>query len=326
MANPGITPEERLMFDIETSDDFGDNPPAIAFADIGRIAKGGKLAITAIYAETLLTIDRMPRDFRLSRLGRTALSSDAQNLIGMVDESIATNPLYNSHQYSKLRGEYWLATESSTRSVVPKNGFLVENLAERGLAYLYASVASAASVKSLKPSKSPSISPISIIRSMEMNGSVDSDTLSTLRGIWNEGSYSNIDYATGLLGISYTATKLFLEKQKLLPAADTESKTHADIASDINKKLEYHLFERRKGLKILGAYVTAETISSLIGTIFPAMRPICFCIFDTMGGICMISGISTLASDSSAIAFNRIKLSKISGSDIYGDSEDNSDG
>ena len=101
MTREELTPTDRLLFGVEqalnqTYGSPSDDPSMSADLLVER----GLVGLTSVYIESFLAIDQMPRVFSPRRLGKTALSQEAVDLLQYVDQAIELNPLYNSGVYA----------------------------------------------------------------------------------------------------------------------------------------------------------------------------------------------------------------------------------
>jgi hypothetical protein len=273
MSREDITPAEYLMYDLTVALDAPLDVPAAPVVDSASIAIRGKPAITSLYVESLMAVDRLPKPnvFKsLKSLGRTALSNEGEDMLSLVDDAIALNPLYNTQQYLDY-GQYdWSLAEPSIVSNILDTSN-EDYIAELGLVGLGAGVNLGASA-----SRHRSLAPNRIIQAMEVKGALDTVVLNSLREIRTEGKYTNRDYVTGLLGSAELVSKdIYAQQTRLKQIAEAQGISLSEL-EEKRKRLERNVndraLDRKVALIVLAGTSAIEGLDIGVDHLIPGFR------------------------------------------------------
>jgi hypothetical protein len=279
MSREDITPADHLMWDLtgalETSIDEPDKP----LVDIGGLTERGKPAVTSLYVESLLAIDRLPKPNpirRLLRLGHTALSEEGEEMLAMVDDATLTNPIYDPREYKRYKQTDWFNGDYSPISSV-MNEKNQDVAAEIGLACLSAGYDQSSSIKARITSSAAELVSTRIVRAMGLKGVVDTKVLKLLSEVRAEGNYSDRDYIIGILGTADAVNKDILARQAALKQSTKHGSTLSTVSAyeleNAQKDLEIYYAEDKKFyLSALAGGLTIEAMDIAVDRLIPGTR------------------------------------------------------
>jgi hypothetical protein len=213
MSREEITATDRLLFDVEQALTQSSGEPGDPSISAELLAGRGLAGLTSVYVESFRAIDQLPKSISVRRLGRTALSDEAEDLIESIDQSIQLNPLYDGKKYStnKLFVGYdkprpWV-TEPPVEPDYLTDRKYKDQFAELGLAAMYQSVTDGLSAPAPRSRQWRAYAPDHLQRTMIANKSIDPEIMKALAQANAAGNYSAQDYVTGLMTLANNTTQ-----------------------------------------------------------------------------------------------------------------------
>jgi hypothetical protein len=291
MPKGEITSVDRLMFDIEDSTEQLDTISEEPLVDLSDFVERGRPAVTSLFVEGLLTVDSMPKvrdSNKLFSFGRTALSDEGIDCLGLIDEAIAVNPLYSQERYVSERSRVRFNQESEPATIKPRLNMAWDGyFPESALASLHAGVS--LGVTAMRRVKDPDVralSPTRTVESMSTRGVLDKQVLDMLEEIRQRGVYTDQDFVTGLVTTAFTVSKTIREIQQRKSEQPTEAEIELEARIERSQRqVRVDRVVRNNSLKVLAGSLVAGFIDKsilipsignehILPTLFTVSRPL----------------------------------------------------